>query len=402
MKRRPILMMIGLFGWGACSLSAEESSKVEVSKNEQAPIPAPATAEIQSSPEMPGYITDPVEAAAEFVKRKDHIMAITLLDNLLQRRDLSKDVKARALFLRAMISLEMGKSSEAIVRLSAWLEQFPDRPEASNAYLTLGQCFREMQATYRAREAFYRTLTSAVAKAAKSDKVDLSTPQLLRKAATWEIAETEYQSANWERADELFQRFREQNPESTELSNTALYRQADCTYQLGDMMKATEKYETALAVSPFHPFAPEAQLRLLTLYGLADNPKKQSQALESFIWLVKNLHQDQTSYWQQRCAALLLDNLKSDPQKQSVFLNELMTFESSDELKGIFDYYKILISRTENTIQNSISSNGKKQRDEGWNDWKESFNKMQAKIETDLKTSTQMKADNAAPKTPAP
>jgi TolA-binding protein len=300
-----------------------------------------------------------------------------------------------------LISLETGKSSEAIVRLSAWLEQFPDRPEASNAYLTLGQCFREMQATYRAREAFYRTLTSAVAKAAKSDKVDLSTPQLLRKAATWEIAESEYQSANWERAEELFQRFREQNPESTELSNTALYRQADCVYQLGDMAKSTEKYETALAVSPFHPFAPEAHLRLITLYGIADNPKKQSQALESFIWIVKNLHQDQSSYWQQRCAALLLDNLKSDPQKQSALLNELVTFQSSEELKGIFDYYKILLSRTENTIQ-SISANGKKQRDEGWNDWKESLAKMQAKIENDLATSTQLKAENATTPLSAP
>ena len=378
-------------------LQGEEATVNE--KSDQPSLDPSTENKIESAP--PAYVTDPVEAAAEFARRKDHVMAITLLDNLIQRRDLTKDVKARALFLRAMISLEIGKPSEAIVRLSAWLEQFPDRPEASNAYLILGQCFRDMQATYRAREAFYRTLTSAVAKAAKSDKIDLSTPQLLRKAATWEIAETEYQSANWERADELFQRFREQNPESTELSNTALYRQADCSYQLGDMLKSTEKYQTALAVSPFHPFAPEAQLRLMTLFGLAENPKKQSQALESFIWLVKNLHQDQTSYWQQRCAVLLLDNLKADPQKQSAFLNELLTVESSDELKGIFDYYKVLISRTENTTQ-IISANGKKQRDEGWTEWKESLAKMQAKLENDLKTTTQIKADNATPQAPAP
>ncbi len=390
MKYDPRLLWTLLFGLGVTALYSEVESK-KATETPAAPASVPEM-KIEATP--PSYITDPVEAAAEFVRRKDHVMAVTLLDNLLQRRDLTKDVKARALFLRAMITLETGKQSEAIVRLSSWLEQFPDRPEASNAYLILGQCFRDMQATYRAREAFYRTLTSAVAKAAKSDKVDLSTPQLLRKAATWEIAETEYQSANWERADELFQRFREQNPESTELSNTALYRQADCSYQLGDLLKSTEKYQTALAVSPFHPFAPEAQLRLITLFGLAENPKKQSQALESFIWLIRNLHQDQTGYWQQRCASLLLDNLKADPQKQSALLNELITIENSEELKGIFDYYKMLLSRTENTAQ-VISESGKKQRDEGWHEWKEALTKMQNKIENDLKTTTEVKADHS-------
>ncbi len=389
MKNSPRFLYSLLIGFGSILLHAEEAVKAEEASTQNSSKKSESS--VESTP--PSYITDPVEAAAEFARRKDHVMAVTLLDNLLQRRDLTKDTKARALFLRAMITLETGKQSEAIVRLSSWLEQFPERPEASNAYLILGQCFRDMQATYRAREAFYRTLTSAVAKAAKSDKTDLSTPQLLRKAATWEIAETEYQSANWERADELFQRFREQNPESTELSNTALYRQADCAYQLGDMIKSTEKYQTALAVSPFHPFAPEAQLRLMTLFGLSENPKKQSQALESFIWLVRNLHQDQTTYWQQRCASLLLDNLKADPQKQSAFLNELITVESSDELKGIFDYYKILLSRTENTTQVATSSH-KNKRDEGWNEWKESLSKMQAKLESDLKSTTQVKADS--------
>lgn len=339
---------------------------------------------------------DPVEAVAEFVRRKDHVMALTLLDNLLQRKDLTNDVRARALLLRARISLETGKSSEAIVRYSAWIEQFPDRPETSNAYLTLGQLFREMQATYRAREAFYRTLTSAVAKAAKSNKTDLSTPQLLRKAATWEIAETEYQSANWERADELFQRFRDQNPDSIELTNTALYRQADCAYQQGIMEKATERYSTAISVSPFHPFAPEAHLRLISLYGLANNHRKQSESLESFIWLVKNLHKDQANYWQQRCASLLLENLKNDPQQQSELLAELMSHEPSQELKGIFEYYQVLLTRTNNTFQ-EISSKSAQQKDEGWNEWKKNFALIQKKLETDLQNTTQINVEGSTP-----
>ncbi len=358
----------------------------------------PATEATESVPEVvvvPTKITDPVEAAAEFVRRKDHVMAITLLDNLLQRRDLTKDVRARAMMLRALISLETGKTSEAIVRFSAWLEQFPDRPEVSQIYLLLGQSFREMQATYRAREAFYRTLTAAVSKAARSNSEDLSTPQLLKRAATWEIAETEYQSANWERAGNLFQRFRDQNPESIELCNTALYRQADCSYQLGNPSQASERYELALSVSPFHPFAPEAWLRLLSLYGESNEARKQIKALESFIWLVKNLHEEQAPYWQQRCASVLLEQLRSNPKQQADLLTQLNSTVSDSQWKSIFDYYAQLISRTESTIR--LTSTQSPATDEGWTEWKAAFNQMQQKLETGIKEATTIPSPSVKP-----
>jgi outer membrane protein assembly factor BamD (BamD/ComL family) len=83
-----------------------------------------------------------VEAASEFYRRKDTVMAIALLDNLLQRLDITRDLKARALLLRGLIALETGKTSEAAVRFNAWIEQFPDRKEAAQVYLILGQCYR--------------------------------------------------------------------------------------------------------------------------------------------------------------------------------------------------------------------------------------------------------------------
>lgn len=171
---------------------------------------------------------DPVAAITEMVRRRDLIMAHEMLENLIRRYDIDKDTRARAMALRSLIALESNKPSEAIVKLNAFLEQYPDRPEAAQLYLLLGQTYRNEQAHDRAREAFYKTLTSVVAKASNSKDDDLTLPTKISKTASWELAETEYQAKNWDRANDLFQRFHDQNPESLTLVHTALYRQADC------------------------------------------------------------------------------------------------------------------------------------------------------------------------------
>ncbi|HEY8965781.1 MAG TPA: tetratricopeptide repeat protein, partial [Candidatus Methylacidiphilales bacterium] len=249
-----------------------------------------------------------------------------------------------------------------------YLSEFTDQIDAPRAMFQTGEIYKQLGAYDRAREAFYKTLSFAINKASTLDKSDFSSSVRLSQAATWELAETEYLANNWERADELYDRFKKQNPSLDKLIQTANFRQADVAFQLHKTQDAIAKYENALSIAPFHPFAAESWLRLVTLYGQTKQKDKQNAALQSFIWLVNTLEKDDQLYWQRRCADQLLAEYKDHLIDQEALLETILKNKDNPSWAKMLDFYLSLLDRqasdpTTNLPRPSAAAN------DDWNKW---------------------------------
>lgn len=330
-------------------------------------------AKVETSLDQGEEVVTPLNMIGKVLEGGDRILARHLLEGVLKRPDLSKDERALAILLQASISLENGNVAEAIVWLHTWLDEFPAHPELPYVHFLMGQCYLEIGAFERARDAFYNTLSTTVVKASNTDEPLSSYPLMLSKVTKWALAETEYQRGDWERARELFSRFKNQEPDVEVLVEGAMYREADCAYQLKRIDDAMASYENALAVGPFHPFAPEAWLRLIELYGAKENEEKQTEAMRSFIWVVQNLDPENSDYWQERCGYFLMANWGHDVDGQLEILAKLSKMEPSKELEGIRHHYVMLLDRkTEKDLPVDTPK-----EDSEWGKWKKDFQKTQ-------------------------
>jgi TolA-binding protein len=309
------------------------------------------------------------------IATKEYKLAEEILNDLMNRPGVIRPVVAEAVYLQGRIALMTDQQAKAIVWFRRYIDNYADQANAPYVNFLLGQVYKETGAYDRARENFYKTLSFTVNKAASLTQEDYDSSVRLTQAASWELAETEYLSNNWARADELYTRFKRQNPSLDTLINTANYRLADCSYQLGKSIDAISRYESALAESPFHPFATEAWLRLISLYGAAGDKKKEIDATHSFIWLVNTLQEDDKMYWQRRCADMLLSQYKDDPEKQIPILETILSTDKSESWMKMLDFYLSLLNRQLPEEQGKqLPAPSDKSRDD-WQGWLSGFSK---------------------------
>lgn len=324
-------------------------------------------------------IVTPIAIIGRILEQGDIILAKDLLDSLMKRTDLSSNERALATMFQASIALENQDTAEAVVWLHSWLDQFPHNPDVPYVNFLLGQCYLEIGAYDRARECFYRTMSTSVVKVSQSKNSVTNHSLMLSKMAKWAIAETEYQRSNWTRAQKLFERFKIQEPDTEVLVQGATYRVADCVYQMHQIDLAIEKYHDALALGPFHPFAAEAWLRLTQLYGLKEDYANEQKSLKSFIWFVKKLDPENADYWMKRCAKFLLSNWSTDVHGQINVLDRLDNLGEED-VESIRSYYLKLISRrTDSELVKNENTD-----DDEWMAWKKNFIKIEQGIETKI------------------
>lgn len=345
---------------------------------EPAPLALPAALEprrdieITSTPlsqiEPPNNLS-PAGTAQWFFRRKDYTSAQKTAQNILSNDDAPLDQKADAMLLLSDIERARGETSKALVTLQNWTLTFPGHRLLPRVNFKLGQIFREMGSYDRAREYFYRSLSSLVAVATRSADGGSKDDRRLAQAATWELAETEFQASNWKRAYDLFARFKSQNTEAQDLVQAATYRQADCLYNLGNKPEAIRSYEAILATASFHPFAPEAWLKLITLYGRTGQTRQQAKALETFIWLIQNTYPNQASYWQRRCASTLIEFVKDRPDDVRALLAALETPSTQDGWTALTLFLKLLAARSDIPIQ-SNNTQPLSEEDKAWRQWR--------------------------------
>lgn len=355
---------------------AEENLALEYLKPEDRPNQPPLSIPNSQDPSKT-IQKDAMTTAEWFTDRKEYIMAKNIINQAFSHQHLLPENRSRGLLLLARIARETGNPSEALVNLQTWIEQFPGRPELPIVNFRIARLYRQMRSYDRAREYFYRTMSSLIALASGKEEGVVQSEQRLSQAAKWELAETEYQAGNWKRAFELFERFRKQTPNATDLVEASAYRQGDCLYQQGLLLESAEAYQNALAIGPFHPFAPEAWVRLVQIYGVQKDFNAQGEALQSLIWLVSEAYPSEGPYWQRRVANVLIDFVKDKPEEAHKLLITLDRAQPSSGWKKIKEFLADLTARQDKTPTAANSS-------DGWDQWQTQVNNNNVEIRQKL------------------
>ena len=374
MAAGPRLVLALLLSLSVLPLLRAQSDSVAV------PVPGPVKGPALSSDATPNEI---LAQAKLLTKRNDFDTAQQLLDKLIARPGVDRPVVAEAVFLKAQLLQQTDQMTNAVIWYERYITNYPDQTEAPYANFLLGQCYKQLGNYGRARESFYNTMSFAIKQASTLQSDDFSSAVRLSQAAAWELAETEYLANNWERADELYARYVKQNPSMERLCETAAYRQADISFQLNRPKEAISRYETALAMAPFHPFAAEAWLRLVSLYGLNGDQERQNQALQSFIWVVDTLEKDDQLYWQRRCADQLLSQYKDHLADQIPLLETILKNQNSQNAESwmrMLDFYLALLDRQTAQPANPDIPQPSSASGDTWNQWLGGFRDRLGKI----------------------
>lgn len=340
---------------------------------------------------------DRVTFADRLVLNHDFRMAKNLLQSIITSSGVSEEERAKSELLLAKIDLYENHSSDAVVKLSSWLAQYPRRPESPFIYYLLGQAYRDLGVYELARDNFYRVMSGTLMNATASTSESYDKEKRLVRAAVWQLAETEYMHRHWDRALTYFDRFYNQNPSGDQLVEASLYRKADCQFQMRHESEAITGYEKAIAVAPFHPFAPEAWLRLYFLYGDAKQPKKQAEAMQALTWLVKNLQPDRQAYWQQRAVAMIME-LPLENRSQLVALRDgLRTRADDPSWKPLYGYLNELSSRLtlDRPDHSTLPTSGAPQSADEWAQWKNDYTRKRDKLQEEAKSLLQRQPVNA-------
>jgi len=313
---------------------------------------------IRPLPDAAGQLPVCFQQVDFFRKHNDNIMAIAYLRQLITYGNFIPQYKARAILELADCLDAAHQKAEALCWLKIWAELFPARPEMGSVAYRIATLYTQMGLSDLARDAYYLALAHTVNDGQVQSAVDLKSYSRLTEATLWGLSANEYQSGNWARAAELFERYRKEAPSASAFSlEKASYLQADCYYQLKQADKAATQYETTLAQHPFNPLAPEARLRLYHLYILKNEPEKARAELESLAWTVRTVWPKDETYWQKQTARLLLalnqkNNLVLPPlvQESALLPPEGKTWQEA------LNHYDALVSYQAVTTQANMDS----------------------------------------------
>jgi tetratricopeptide (TPR) repeat protein len=281
--------------------------------------PAPFYHNESDMPDSDGALTvrpvpDPIEDEPPFMKEvrylrahNDSKMAVTYLQKVVVNPSLPVRYRAQAVLQLADALGDNGQMADEMCWLKIWMQMYPARPEVGAVAYRMGTLYTRMGLSDLARDQFYLALSNAVNHGQVRGASDLEQYTRLTTGTLWALAQNEYQAGDWDRASELFDRYRHeaQSPPPSALAR-AEYLQADCYYQQRQNAKAATAYQQALKDHPFHPLAPEARLRLYHLDMLANQPLQAQAELQSLVWTIRTVWPKDEAYWQQRTADLLL------------------------------------------------------------------------------------------------
>lgn len=177
------------------------------------------------------------------------------------------------------------------------LAEFPKCPLAPDALLELGRTLRAMGAQKQAIGKFYSVLNSTL----KVQSDDMSRYQLLAKTAQFEIAETYFETGNYEEAVKSFARLQLLDLAPTDRAR-ARFMASYSLKLLGNLEAAAKSLRDFVDAWPDDENAPEARYLLaLTLRQLGRN----DLALAETLQLLRAVSSEATppqrlAYWQRR------------------------------------------------------------------------------------------------------
>jgi tetratricopeptide (TPR) repeat protein len=283
-----------------------------------------------------------LQHAEDLRRHHDEAMAAGYLQNVIvDDADISPRDRARAILELSDCLQVLGRQAETLCWLKIWMGLYSGRPETAAVAYRMGKIYTQMGLASLARDSYYLALSFAINQGQVQDAADLQRYQRLTNGTLWALADNEYQTGEWARAAELFDRYRREAPMASAASlETATYLEADCYYQQRQNDKAAAAYVDVLDKHPFHPLAPEARLRLYHLDILAKQPAKAQAELQALVWTVRTVWPEREAYWQKRTAELLLAlNRKSGSMLPPLLLKSARLQAEDKAWQGELDHY---------------------------------------------------------------
>jgi tetratricopeptide (TPR) repeat protein len=315
--RRWLILVVG--GLTSLPLLAQEAGSQALPSHDPVLMPAGPVNEDGSIQDSLGFVTarpapDKKEGELDCFKQVDYlrkhgdnIMAISYLRQIVTNGNILPQDRARAMLELSDSLAAEHQEAESLCWLRIWVELYPTRPEIGAVAYRIGSLYSQMGLPDLARDAFYTALAHTVNLGQVENADDLKLYSRLTTGTLWGLAANEYGCAQWNRAAELFDRYRKEATSASPLSlEKAAFLQADCYYQLRQIDNATGLYEDTLLRHPFNPLAPEARLRLYHLYLIKKSPEKARDELQSLVWTVRTVWPKDEGYWQKQTAQLLM------------------------------------------------------------------------------------------------
>ena len=230
--------------------------------------------------------------------RGDFIAAEIAFWQVLHNRSYPAPDQCEALLGLARMHRKQGVFTKASAVYERFLKSYPDDARVPDALLELGRCQRAMGAYKNALNRFYSVINSTL----KLPPESYEHYQLLAKTAQFEIAETHYETGNFQEAAKFFDRLRllDLAPEDRARAH---FKSACALMNGGETEKAATKFKQFVDQWPDDENVPEAR------YLLALSLRQLGRADEALTITLALLRTEQANagtdpktwaYWQRR------------------------------------------------------------------------------------------------------
>jgi tetratricopeptide (TPR) repeat protein len=207
------------------------------------------------------------------------------------------DQKAAMLSLAHMYR-KAGTLTKAVSIYERFLQDFPEDPNTPEAFLDDGRALRDMGAYKLAIARFYSVINTTL----KVTAQDFGDYSLLAKTAQFEIAQTYYESGDYDQAGKFFIRVRLLDLAPADLAR-ATFMTGCAQERAGDLETAVATLKAFLGEWPSDPNVPEARYVLATALDGLNRPQ---EALGVTLDLLNAEHRlvatdaGRWNYWQRR------------------------------------------------------------------------------------------------------
>ena len=287
----------------------------------------PLVTSADTKSEIAAYTKSAVEAAdAEKWPLAEHFLQL-----IVDLPAAEADKKAPYLSMAAAYQ-EKHIFSKAITVYEKMLQVFPQDADVPETLLKLGFLYRETGARQLAISRFYSVLNSAL----KVDGRGFEDYKALARKAQWEIAETYYQSGDYEQARKFCRLQLRLDLTPAEKAKVS-FRLTHCAYLLGDMPGTIAAAQSFLKDFPNDSQAPECR------YLLATSLRAQRRAPEAFDTVIDLLRAEKSKsseaperwrFWQKKTG----NEFANEYYQHGDFMNALTIYQSMAKLSDDPDW----------------------------------------------------------------
>jgi TolA-binding protein len=273
--------------------------------------------------------------------RKDYGAAEIAYRRILSSGEFEQSQQKQALLGLARTYRRQGTHTKAAAIYEKYLKQFPDDGQVPDVLLDLGRTLRAVGANRMAISRFYGVINSTL----KLPAEGFGHYELLAKTAQFEIAETHFESGNFEEASKYFSRLRLLDLAPVDQAR-AHYKSAFAMQLAGDLEGAVANLHGYLDQWPSDEHVPEARHLLAVTLRLLN---RKEEAMAVTLELLKSAQEEgpdsrRWMYWQRKTGNQLAnDFFQSGDTQYALAIYERLAALASDPAWALPIIYQIAL-----------------------------------------------------------